>query len=50
MAIEQLLWRSVSEYASRESCHCSSGVMNPNSIHEDVGSIHDLAQWLKDQH
>ena len=28
------------------SSHHGSGVMNPTSIHEDVGSILGLAQWL----
>ena len=30
------------------SSHCDSGVMNPISIHEDLGSIPGLAQWVKD--
>ena len=30
------------------SSHRSSGVMNLTSIHEDVGLIPDLAQWVKD--
>ena len=23
-------------------------LINPASVHEDLGSIHDLAQWVKD--
>ena len=29
------------------SSHCGSEVTNQTSIHEDTGSIPDLAQWVK---
>ena len=31
------------------SSHHDSVVMNPTSIHEDVGWIPGLTQWVKDQ-
>ena len=30
------------------SSHCGSVVMNPTSIHEDIGSIPGPVQWVKD--
>ena len=32
----------------RLSSHCGSVIMSPTSIHEDVGSIPVLTQWVKD--
>ena len=33
---------------SRWSSHCGHLVKNLTSVHEDVGSIPDLTQWVKD--
>ena len=34
--------------SDERSSHCGSMVMNPTRIHEDVGSIPRLTQWIKD--
>ena len=33
---------------SSGSSYCGAAEMNQTSIHEDVGCIPDLAQWVKD--
>ena len=52
-APSSLLWRPHHARVMRKkttsvSPHCGSVVMNQTSIHEDVGSILSLAQWVKD--
>ena len=32
----------------KQSSQCGSAVINPSSIHEDVGSIPGLTWWIKD--
>ena len=33
---------------TKESSHCGSAEVNPTRIHEDVGLIPGLAQWVRD--
>ena len=42
-----LFYKSM-EIAKIGSSHCGSGVRNPTSIHEEVGSIPGLTQWVTD--
>ena len=38
----------MNHFEKSQSSHCGSGVMNPTSIHEDVGLIPGPAKWVKD--
>ena len=37
----------MNEKISSRSSHCGIAVMNPSDIHEDVGLIPGLTQWVK---
>ena len=43
----QILWEVYKTVAVRSS-HCGAAVTDLTSIHEDVGSIPILVQWVKD--
>ena len=43
----QILLKTLKERRLQSSCH-GAAEMNPTSICEDAGSIHGLAQWVKD--
>ena len=40
-------WQGEDSKEQIKSSHWRSVVMNPTSIHEDVGSIPGLAKWVK---
>ena len=43
-----LFFKNLNKLKMEESSYCGSGVMNPTSIHEDVGWIPGPTQWVKD--
>ena len=42
------IYKYLVQIITYKSSHCGSAVTNPTSIHEDVGSIPGLTQWVKD--
>jgi len=44
----RLLLGRITDLKAPLSSRHGSGLTNPTSIHEDVGSIPGLAQWIKD--
>ena len=43
-----VLWKMSQKVYIWGSSRQGSGVMNLTSIHEDVGSVHGLTQWVGD--
>ena len=45
---QEISWLCCCQKSGLWSSHYGSAITNPTSIHEDVGSIPGLAQWVKD--